>query len=317
MKNFTLLILIFSFQLYSAEYLKLANETYRDGDYLTAISQYRQALVNDENPPISHFNLANCYFQLDSLPQAIVHYRFAVNEAPEFFRPYLNLGIIYFNMGEHAKAIAVLELAKTLETNVQLDFILGTSFMNIKRYDKAIPIFQSIVEEDTSKIDVFFYLYEMNYELRDYVEAARWLEMYPDIGNRSSDKYFLLADLAQEQENIDAALFYLNKVIALDNTEKWAYYRIVQLHNSLNHPLSAMVAAERALELFPNFTQLATIGGNIAFTERRYESAEFFYVNAYDGGSSNGVIGLTNLKKVYEQNGQIDDAERITALLNK
>lgn len=51
-----------------------ANDYYKSGEYAKAIEQYNIILDNGYNSASLHFNLANSYYKIDEIGQAILHY---------------------------------------------------------------------------------------------------------------------------------------------------------------------------------------------------------------------------------------------------
>jgi tetratricopeptide (TPR) repeat protein len=51
-----------------------ANKAYSKGDYLKAVGQYKKIIREGECSSEIYFNLANAYYKLDSIPQAILFY---------------------------------------------------------------------------------------------------------------------------------------------------------------------------------------------------------------------------------------------------
>ncbi len=313
-----ILILFIPLLLSAGELMKLANAKYSAGDFTAAITLYRDALRAEENPPITHFNIANCYFQLDSLPQALVHYESTIELAPEFFRAYLNAGTVYFNQSQFGKAVALLERARIEEPNNKIIIqILAAAYSELKRYDHAVPLLQQSLENNPDEINSYFRLAEIMIELEDFEEAVEWLEKYPDSGARCADKYFLLADIAEDNEEYGSAIYYLNQYISISREDKWPHYKVVQLMEKQKHPLSAIYKAEETLELFPKFSDVALLGGNIAYTEKQFSLAEKLYFHAYTNGHSGGVVGLSNLRTQYIQQENSDGAIRVASYLSK
>lgn len=313
-----LMILLLPLALWAGEFMKQGNEFYRNGEFAKALPFYRKALYAEENPPITHFNIANCYFQLDSLPQAMVHYKTTIEQAPEFFRAYLNLGIIYFNQELYGDAVAVLERARIEDpTNKTTIYVLSAAYRELKRYDHAVPLLQQAIDLDSNRIDTYFMLAEISRELEDPAEAEVWLKKYPDTGKRRADKYYMLAEIAEEQDRIGEAIYYLNQFTALDTTDQWPHYKIVQLMQKQGNPLSAIYKVQETLKRFSGFSDIALLGGNIAFTEKQYDLAEELYLTAYKNGHAGGVVGLSNLNKHYRRVSDEESIERIAQYLSK
>lgn len=301
---------------FGKDILDVANKYYSEGDYANAILTYRKAIQAGENPALGYFNLANAYYQIDSLVKAIVCYEQAIKAAPNFAKGYHNLGILYFDLGKTVDAVLTLEKALLLEPdNIQIKLILAVCYKNLREYTKAILFLQEIAEKNPQQDDSYFLLYDIYMTLGDLQEARKWVERYPDDGKRVSDKYQLLADLSMQSERTSDALYYYNRIIALSPQKRWPYHQIVKILADNGTILAALQKAEDAMILFPDFKELALLSGSIAFENQYYQKAEQFFGQAYKLGHANGLVGLQNLVKVYQNNGMTDNVQRIHQLI--
>jgi len=311
-----LCILLSYTSVFSGELMKKGDDLYRAGKFFEAIPVYKQALRAEENPPITHFNIANCWFQLDSLSKAAVHYDLTISQAPEFVRAYLNLGIVHFNMDQFGSAVSVLERGRIEDPeNLTMIQVLAESYRRLKKYDHAIPLYLELIDRDSSKVDSWFVLAEMSRELGDGDEAAAYVKNYPDAGRRQGDKYFMLAEIAEERGRFSEAVFYLNQYAALNPKDRWPHYKCIALIQKQGNPLSAVFKAQETVKKFPDFSDAALLGGNIAFAEKQFRFAEELYLIAYKNGSAGGVTGLNNLNRYFTRTGDRESSNRIARIL--
>ena len=311
-----LLFLIFaSTGSYGESSLEKANGLYTEGKYTQAVQMYKNAIQAGENPVLAHFNIANAYYQIDSVAKAIVYYQLVIRDAPLFFRAYLNLGILYYNFDALADAATVLEKAIALEpTNQQTMLILAATYTALEEYSLAVPLLEDIIEKDsTSCDDCFFLLYDINRKIGDKREAKKWIIRYPDNRNRVADKYQILADLSVESKNNSDAIYFYNRLINLVPSKKWPFYQLVKIYADEGTVLTALHIASEALQKHPQFAEIATLAASIAFEHGYYYKAEEFFTKAYNLKQSEGLVGLQNLLKVYEKDG---NGDRIASLNN-
>ncbi|MCP4647028.1 MAG: tetratricopeptide repeat protein, partial [bacterium] len=183
--------------------------------------------------------------------------------------------------------------------NIQAQLILASTYTNLEEYSLAVPILEDILEKEPSNDQCYFLLYEINHIIGDLDEARRWLELYPKSGKRIADTYQLLGELAEEEENIEQAVFYYNQLIASAPTRKWTHFQLVRVLHADGNVLTALQQAETALEQFKEFSDLALLAGNIAFGDKFFRQAERFYHKAYTLGNAGGLVGLQNLLEHY------------------
>jgi tetratricopeptide (TPR) repeat protein len=276
-----------------------ANALYSKGKAVEALPLYKKALKQGENPAVCTFNLGNVYFQLDSVPQSIIYYQATVRYAPDFFRGHLNLAIAYYTLEEIGECIASLKRALTLEpADEKAQLILAASYRKLKAYPEAITLFEQIIEQFPQKEEPYLALAEIYRDLEDNSAAICWLTQYPEGGGNQSYVYLLLADIYEKQGNFNSALYYLKQAFELDKTNNWTWYRIVTLHEKNGNDLLALEEAQRGLEQFPEFPELALLAGNLAFKTEQFHEAEWFYTIAGNKGSAGGIVGLENIRLI-------------------
>lgn len=98
--------------------LKLANESYKNGDFLTAIEYYKNCIEQDPHNAVIHNILGYLYRKIntyDTLEEQIKHFKKALELTPDFISALRNLAFAYLRAGEHQKAIDYFE--KLLKSN--------------------------------------------------------------------------------------------------------------------------------------------------------------------------------------------------------
>lgn len=321
MKKNKIILLLMSISLITvsttADPLSDAQTCYDKGDYQSAIRLYKKSVLDAPSPALVYFNMANCWFQLDSFANAIVCYEQSLSEAPSFFRAWLNLGIARYTLNDYPGVIAALERARLLEPeNTQLLLILASSYRKLGSYSYSIPLLEEAVSIDTSLEKCYFMLYEANYSLGNLEQAAQWLRRCPEnIDKPSKEKYTLLAELAQERGKINEALSWLKKVIHAFSDDQWALYRYISVLASDGTVLLALEEADEALERFPAFGEMALLAGTLATKEGMLERATNYFLKAWKNGLSDGMVGLKNLIVLYQEKNDRGRVEELRAII--
>ncbi|PCI94192.1 MAG: hypothetical protein COB15_14765 [Flavobacteriales bacterium] len=78
----TLFIIPFSFATPSDNFQK-ANAFYAEGNYEEALKEYEAIISNDNLSTDIYFNLGNCYYKIDDIPNAILNYERALKLKPD------------------------------------------------------------------------------------------------------------------------------------------------------------------------------------------------------------------------------------------
>lgn len=310
------LVAFCSLAAFGKSFLDDGNAMYAQGEYAAAVHAYRKGLLAGENPALLRFNLGNTYYSMDKPAQAIVNYQNAIAAAPEFFRARMNLGILYFNLLDYASAIATLEQAKRLEpANTKVLIVLAACYHKLGAFGPATRLLETALTQDATVDDAYFLLFDIARELQDYTSAVHWLEAYPDKGSRVADKYQLLADYVSERAGPQAAAPYFRKLIEVSPNNQWAHYAFVNNQASCGNVYSALEHALLATRMFPEFSALPLMAGAIAFDAQLYRKAETFFTLALAGSETDGLVGLQNIKKMYEALNDRDGIARVNELI--
>jgi tetratricopeptide (TPR) repeat protein len=281
----------------TTSYLRQANRLYNRGKYRQAIRLYKRAMARGENPTLGYFNMGNAYFQLGSLSHAIVYYQASIDAAPDFFMSRLNLAVAYYMSDEIGECIALLKRALELKPgHLKANMLLAAAYRRAGDLPRAAVAFERIYRRHPHKKEICLTLGEIYRELDDPVEAARWLLRYPRGGKQHVYVLQVLAELYEGQGELDRAIFYLREVCSSGRKKRWAHYQLVLLLQRTGHALVALSEAEKALELYKDFAELALFAGNVAFKEKLYSRAERHYQRAVKLGSPSAVIGLENIR---------------------
>ena len=84
-KIFALLLILISSTAFAnpQDHLKTANDFYAEGNYEEAIVIYQKILAEDNISTDIYYNLGNCYYKTDNIPNAILNYEKALKLKPD------------------------------------------------------------------------------------------------------------------------------------------------------------------------------------------------------------------------------------------
>ncbi len=279
--------------------LDSANARYANGIFNEAVILYKKAALSGETPALCYFNTANAYFQLDSLPQALMYYQATLSCAPDFFKAYMNLAVVYYTLDDMGQCISVMQRGLAIEpANTKARLILAAAYRKAGALPQAVVDFEQVALQAPDMEEPFIALGEIYRDLGDADAAVRWLQSYPQSGKNQAYVYSVLAELCESNDDPAKALYYQQQAFKLDNTRRWTLYKIVILHQKSGNDLVGYEVARQGMEQFPDFAEMAVIAGNIAFARNRYSEARWCYEKAYALGSMEAVVGLENVRTI-------------------
>jgi len=277
--------------------MELANDAYNAGKFKLAGALYRKAVKEGESPALCYYNAANAAFQLNNLPQAIVYYRACAQNAPTFTKAHLNLAICYYTVNDLGKSIASVRRALDLEpTNQKALLLHATALRQCGATSKAIAVYETIARIFPTLEESYIALGEMYRDLGDEEMALRWLMDYPDNGKNMVYVYSLIANVYERKGDYSHVVYYLNEAFELDPSKRWVLFQIATIQNNSGNSLVALETCREGLLQFPDFGELAVLGGTIAFERERIADAEFFFTRGEKLGNASAIVGLTNVR---------------------
>ncbi|MBN1603719.1 MAG: tetratricopeptide repeat protein [Chitinispirillaceae bacterium] len=312
----TLFILIV-FNTNGTSYLEEGNQLYRDGNYEKAVTSFHKAISNNENAALSWFNLGNALYQTGKIQKSISCYESAVEYAPDFMKGWQNLGILYYELQDYGACISALEHILAHDSaNSMVYSLLAASHKALEHYSSATLYLEKVLEKDSTFVDAILMLYDISRSTGDITEALSWLSRYPPDGSRYNDILLITGELKLEQGDTTGALALFRQFTRQSPGTMRGWIELVNILHGMNAHYAAVSEALEAVEHHQSFTELAQLGGRIAFEAGYYDKAEYFFSVLYKNRHPDGVVGLGNLYNIYTRQGEPNSISRTTALLN-
>lgn len=130
-------------------------EARNKGDYQSAIKFFQDVLkVNPQNKDASRMlnqALSKVYMDQKKYSEAVTVLTRVVEEDPQNFSAYQNLGLIYYEQKDFKKAVSYWEQALKLEKEPQIFKVLGSSYYNLGDFNNAILNYKKYVQLESAK----------------------------------------------------------------------------------------------------------------------------------------------------------------------
>lgn len=154
-----------------------------DGNYETALDEYKKAISVFPTFVEAYNNLGELYSKLGDSENAIQSYKEALTISRND-RVLLNLGVELYNDGLYEKALSLFQESLSLNPEfLEAHFYTAMAFFNMKNYNSSVSHFIKVIEFDKRHLKANYLLSYIYYEWKQYDKAVECLERIKDIAD--------------------------------------------------------------------------------------------------------------------------------------
>lgn len=280
---------------YAPAYYGRASVQYSNGNYVGTVASLNAALQRDfNNLPLLYNLRGRAYIELNNTQTAINDFEQAIELNPNFAESYLNLGDLYYDLGEQELALtnyrayvervgnadqSIIDRINELEedfapdpTPVAIDpdraadlYSQGNEAFNERDYEKAIDLYLQAIAQDSTNPDYFnnlgnayFATNQIDLSIEQYTRAIALDDEYVlGYGNRGNAYY--------ETEQYELAIADYERAIEIDSTYAPAYYGLGLAQYEVEDYLNSVASHSSAIALNLDRPERAFNGRGIAF----------------------------------------------------
>jgi tetratricopeptide (TPR) repeat protein len=163
-----------------------------------------------------NFNAGVKAMEAGKVDEAILAYKAAISEDPEFVDSYLNLGAIYFEQKDYEKAREMFQTATEKDKTNAIAFAnLGRVEYVLKKYVEAEAAFQTAISLDKNNPELYKELGKVYYKKRDYPKVVETISKCHELGGGDYNTYYMLGKGFQKQDKTQKAIEAFKKSIEL------------------------------------------------------------------------------------------------------
>ena len=152
---------------------------YRLGKFEEAASHFQKSLRMNPHSVDTHYNLANCYIQLDRLLDSVAHYQEVLKATPNHLGALHNLGITLCALKRFNEALPLLtQVSEKEPSNLDALFHLGVIYSSLAQAQDAINCYERVLAIDPHYANahhnlatVYLHLNEREKALKHYQQA--------------------------------------------------------------------------------------------------------------------------------------------------
>src|SRR5215831_14256635 len=291
--------------------LGYARKLIEAGNYKEALKTLDQIEAQSPNVPGLNRELGIVYYRLGDPANAIVALRQALVESADDHEAQQFLGMSYFQLGKPAEAIPLLEKIKAVMPtgNVDVAYVLGTCYLQIKEYDKArqsLAAMYNVAPESPAA-----YLFTARLLLRQGFDSAaeEHARKAASLDPRLPLVHFILGEIALFRAHLQQAREEFQQEIQLNPGYAAAYDRLADAYmreGDLNKPEALL---KRSILLDPNSTGSYILLGKFQLKAKDYPQAVLYLEKASRMDPGNFITHHL-LGEAYRNMGKLADAER-------
>jgi tetratricopeptide (TPR) repeat protein len=235
----------------------------KDGNLDKAITSFETAANLNPELVLAHFFIGSAYLQKKDFPKAVENFNAFLKAAKG------NAGLAQqvavaeaelraipeIQQKKYEDAIAILK-AETAAVPTDKDAFINLAKVLFQTKDMAgaEAAYLKVMQLDPSDPLPFYFTGTMAYQRQDDADATKRLEAFVALDSKSSSAgraYFMLGTIAKRANNLDKAMEYYEKYLALDPPAGATTDAVKQLVESYKAHEAAVEAAEKAKEAAP------------------------------------------------------------------
>lgn len=280
------------------------NALYNKGEFAKALILYRKAEGRGADPGTISFNIGNCLYRLNRLPEAAAAFRKTdrVTEG-KYLAATFNLAAVLFRLEQYGECIAVYRRALRQEPdNASAWLYLADAYARTRDHVGSLQALEKARALEPDDLSIVYQMAETHAALKEYTAAIALVREAYARKPTEVDFLFYIGDLHRGQGEPEEAAAAYREGLALRDKDHEAMYKLADALAQARKPFLAMEWLQKALEQKPDYTDAAVFLGNLAFEARWWDRSEAAYLQALAQGNKEGLEGLRNL--AYEFHGQ-------------
>ncbi len=204
------------------ELLKLAGLTAVNlGKWADARKYFETVVKYNQDDASSFFYLGNCYDHLNDLVSAKNAYQTVLTLRPEYIEGFQSLCVTLIKLNEIEEAIKYAFKASAIAPyDYIFDFIIGTSYMKIKEFEKSIEPFKRALSKNPENLGTLNSLGTACIATGRSDEAIKYYNMALELSPNNPMAYYNIGSAFQIQQNHEEACKYLQKAVELDDEDE-------------------------------------------------------------------------------------------------
>jgi tetratricopeptide (TPR) repeat protein len=257
-----------------------AVEAQQQGDFTTAVQEYRQLLQIQPDLPDARANLGAALVHLGRFDEAITEYRAALKSDPNNSAIRLNLALAYYKKGDYQPSAAELTAIHGSQPNdTRVATLLADCYSKLGDDARAVATLAQIQPTHPGDLDMAFVFGSALTRTGKAAEGAALLERVGKQGN-SADAYLLAGSTLLKLNEKSRALGDLEAAMRLNPDLPGLLTQLAIAEEGSGDNARAENDLRKALAANPNDFEAAIHLGGILYTRRDLDQARIYIQRA-------------------------------------
>ena len=242
---------------YKYNYLNIANIEYFRKNYKSAIENYTIFLNAYPEHLEANENLANVYYASGQPDKACDIYSTLYKKYPTAFKDYTHYGMALFDTKQYQAASEI--LTKALDDNKEDELILAKlalSYQNLGNKEKAFDYYTKTFSINPELIALRFDYANLLGNMGKNDEAIEEYKKYIKAFPNDANAYKNLGLVYKRQDNLDLALFNIEKAYTLDSSDNDIKKELALCYHQKQDYINALKFYDMALTTEPDNYEL-------------------------------------------------------------
>ena len=257
--------------------LYLKTKRYDDGRKL-----FTGLVRNDANNPEYLYYQGESFRKLGQVASSLVVYKKAVAVDSTHLKSLFQLGKYFVTKKETIQALHYLDMGlQFYADDIALINLKALALFNNNEYEKALPLFERLIELGEKKEFVYTKLAHCYFKTWAFEEAKKTYKHLIEMDENNQNAYFNLGQVFFKDRQIDSAMYYVKKSIAVQEVSfENEYANLAYMYRSVDNLKSAMKYYKLAFKEDPsnyrNYYQLCMMidqtSDDLALKLKHYET---------------------------------------------
>lgn len=289
------------------------NELYNRGEFAKALILYRRAEGRGADLGTLSFNIGNCLYRLNRLPEAAAAFRKTdrITEG-RYLAAAFNLAAVLFRMEQYGECIAVYRRALRQDPdNASAWLYLADAYARTRDWVGSLQALEKARALEPADLSIVYQMAETHAALKEIPAAVALVREAYARKPSEVDFLFYIGDLHRSQGDFDQAAAAYREGLALREKDHEAMYKLADVLAQDQKAFLAMEWLQKALDANSGYTDAAVFLGNLAFEAKWWDRAEGAYLHALARGNREGLEGLRNLAYEFHTQRRNDRAAEV------